>query len=243
MKKIMSIMAALALISVSVFAGSVEMKTSGPSGQGNLIWWAPSTGITNLEMTPTGLKSITMQAGAMTATATVTKQTTTPVFAATNDPTVTVTKQTTTPVFAATNAPTITVTKETVTPVFAATNDPVVTVTPQTVVVTNIYAATISYGTFTNVTYEGAGATNVFTCPTGIVWSTSTTTVMTNATATATLTAGESVAIMTNATAASSALTAGASVAIVTNVAATATLTVGESVAIMTNATVAITVP
>lgn len=73
MKKIMIIMAALALISVSVFAGSVEMKTSGPSGQGNLIWWAPSTGITNLEMTTTGLKNVKLQSGTLTTN--VVKQT------------------------------------------------------------------------------------------------------------------------------------------------------------------------
>lgn len=61
MKKVIYIMAALALISVSVQAApKVEMKTSGPSGQGNVIWWAPSTGTTNLVMTTNGISLITM---------------------------------------------------------------------------------------------------------------------------------------------------------------------------------------
>jgi len=67
MKKIMSIMAALALISVSVQAAGpkVEMKTSGPSGQGNLIWWAPSSGITNLVMTTNGVTYLYVEGGAI----------------------------------------------------------------------------------------------------------------------------------------------------------------------------------
>ncbi len=103
MKKIMIIMAALALISVSVFAGSVEMKTSGPSGQGNLIWWAPSSGITNLVMTTNGISvfnvatgaavitnaTVTIETGAVTATAAVTAQ-----RPGAQTPTITVTKQT-----------------------------------------------------------------------------------------------------------------------------------------------------
>jgi hypothetical protein len=91
MKKIMSIMAALALISVSVQAAGpkVEMKTSGPSGQGNLIWWAPSSGITNLVMTTNGISvfnvatgaavltnaTVSIETGAITATSAITKQT------------------------------------------------------------------------------------------------------------------------------------------------------------------------
>jgi hypothetical protein len=56
MKKIMTTMAVLALVAVSLQAGpKVEMKYSGPSGQGNLIWWAPSSGITNMVMTTNGI--------------------------------------------------------------------------------------------------------------------------------------------------------------------------------------------
>ena len=66
MKKIMIIMAGLALISVSVLAAGpkVEMKTSGPSGQGNLIWWAPSSGTTNLVMTTNGITVLKAAPGA-----------------------------------------------------------------------------------------------------------------------------------------------------------------------------------
>jgi len=104
MKKSMIIMAALALISVSVQAApKVEMKTSGPSGQGNLIWWAPSSGITNLVMTTNGISvfnvatgaavitnaTVTTETGAVTATAAVTAQ-----RPGAQTPTITVTKQT-----------------------------------------------------------------------------------------------------------------------------------------------------
>ena len=99
MKKIMTIMAALALVVVSLGAANVELKYSGPSSQGNPIWWAPSSGITNLMMTPTGLKNVKLQAGtlttnvvrqagAVTATAVVTPQAPGAVT-----PTITVTKQ------------------------------------------------------------------------------------------------------------------------------------------------------
>ena len=61
MKRTMIITAILAAISLSLQAGpKVEMKTSGPSGQGDLIWWAPSTGVTNLRMTVNGLTYITL---------------------------------------------------------------------------------------------------------------------------------------------------------------------------------------
>ena len=61
MKRTMIITAILAAISLSLQAGpKVEMKTSGPSGQGDLIWWAPSTGVTNLRMTVNGLTCITL---------------------------------------------------------------------------------------------------------------------------------------------------------------------------------------
>ena len=80
MKKIMIIMAGLALISVSVLAAGpkVEMKTSGPSGQGNLIWWAPSSGTTNLVMTTNGITVLKAAPGAAVvwtnASLTITRQ-------------------------------------------------------------------------------------------------------------------------------------------------------------------------
>mgnify|MGYP001358193905 CR=1 FL=1 len=61
MKRIMIITAMLAAISLSLQAEpKVEMKTSGPSGQGDVIWWAPATGVTNLAMGTGGLYNVTL---------------------------------------------------------------------------------------------------------------------------------------------------------------------------------------
>lgn len=49
----------------SVYAADVVQKYSGPSGQGSVIWWAPSTGITNMEMTTAGLKSLAIVNGSI----------------------------------------------------------------------------------------------------------------------------------------------------------------------------------
>lgn len=111
MKKVIYIMAALALISVSVQAApKVEMKTSGPSGQGNVIWWAPSSGITNLVMTTNGISVFNAATGSAVvwtnASLTITRQAAASVTNATatsaltmqrpgaQTPTITVTKQT-----------------------------------------------------------------------------------------------------------------------------------------------------
>ncbi len=96
MKKIMIIMAALALISVSARAGTVEMKTSGPSGQGDLIWWAPKTGTTNFAMGTGGLYNVTIDPR-YPVSGTVTKQTGAVTASGANNlvtPTATITKQT-----------------------------------------------------------------------------------------------------------------------------------------------------
>jgi hypothetical protein len=61
MKKIMYIMAGIALISLSLQAGpNVEMKTSGPSGQGDMAWVARATGVTNMAMGTGGLYNVTL---------------------------------------------------------------------------------------------------------------------------------------------------------------------------------------
>ena len=73
MKRIMIITAMLAAISLSLQAGpKVEMKTSGPSGQGNPIWWAPSTGITNLVMTTNGVSYLYLDGGVVLDSTTLT---------------------------------------------------------------------------------------------------------------------------------------------------------------------------
>lgn len=141
MKRIMIITAMLAAISLSLQAGpKVEMKTSGPSGQGEVIWWAPSTGITNLVMTTNGITVFTVPSGEgivyTNASLTITRQANASVTNATA--TATVTKQTG---------------EITATAVF----------TPQTVVITNVIGEeTNLYTVVTNgtiaVTVVGGGA-------------------------------------------------------------------------------------
>jgi len=65
MKKIMTSMAVLALVVVSLGAANVELKYSGPGNQGNLIWYAPSSGITNLVMTTNGVTYLYIEGGAI----------------------------------------------------------------------------------------------------------------------------------------------------------------------------------
>lgn len=141
MKKSMIITAMLAAISLSLQAGpEVKMKTSGPSGQGEVIWWAPSTGITNLVMTTNGITVFTVPSGEgivyTNASLTITRQANASVTNATA--TATVTKQTG---------------EITASAVF----------TPQTVVITNVIGEeTNLYTVVTNgtiaVTVVGGGA-------------------------------------------------------------------------------------
>lgn len=142
MKKGMTIIAVLTLIAVASFAAGpeVKMKTSGPSGQGDLIWWAPSTGITNLVMTTNGITVFTVPSGEgivyTNASLTITRQANASVTNATA--TATITKQTG---------------EITATAVF----------TPQTVVITNVIGeetnlyTVVTNGTIT-VTVVGGGA-------------------------------------------------------------------------------------
>lgn len=62
-KWITGISAMLLIVVLSIFAADVKVKYSGPSGQGDLIYYAPSTSITNLKMTSTGLKDVVVEAG------------------------------------------------------------------------------------------------------------------------------------------------------------------------------------
>ncbi|MFA5377932.1 MAG: hypothetical protein WC455_19435 [Dehalococcoidia bacterium] len=237
MKKAIIITAMLAGIVLPLFAANVEMKYSGPSGQGNLIFVAPSTGTTNLEMTTTGLKNITLQGGALIATPTVTRQANPSMTAATATganvlaaPTITVTAQrpgaqtptiTVTPQAPATVTPTITVTKETGAVTASGANNlvtPTATITPQapgavtpTITVTaqapGAQTPTITVTLTTAVGYDSTGAA------------------ITNA-------AGESLAFVTGVTATCSALL---------DYATNATATCSALPNFITNATCAIT--
>ena len=78
-KKLVLVAAALAVISCAVQAApNVQLKYSGPSGQGDLIWWAPSTGTTNLVMTTNGVSVFTVPTGSgvvyTNASLTITRQ-------------------------------------------------------------------------------------------------------------------------------------------------------------------------
>ena len=95
MKKVITIMAA-ALVALPLLAANVEVKYSGPSGQGDVIWYAPSTETTNLTMTTTGLKNVKLQSGTLTTN--VVKQTGAVTAEGTNNlvtPTIIVTIETT----------------------------------------------------------------------------------------------------------------------------------------------------
>jgi len=59
MKKIMEIMA-FALIALPLIGANVEVKYSGPSGQGDVIYKATATGITNMTMGTGGLYNVTL---------------------------------------------------------------------------------------------------------------------------------------------------------------------------------------
>lgn len=60
MKRTCIILAAgLTMICLPLLAGNVEMKFSGPSGQGDLIWKAPASGVTNMAMGTSGLYNVT----------------------------------------------------------------------------------------------------------------------------------------------------------------------------------------
>ena len=152
MKKAMIITAMLAGIALPLFAANVEMKYSGPSGQGNLIFVAPSTGVTNLEMTTNGLKNVTLQSGAIIATPTVTRQASPSMTAATAvganvlaAPTITVTAQR-----PGAQTPTITVTPLAPSPV-----TPTITITAQR---PGAQTPTITVTLTTAVGYDSTGA-------------------------------------------------------------------------------------
>jgi hypothetical protein len=166
MKKAMIITAMLAGIALPLFAANVEMKYSGPSGQGNLIFVAPSTGVTNLEMTTNGLKNVTLQSGAIIATPTVTRQASPSMTAATAvganvlaAPTITVTAQR-----PGAQTPTITVTAQrpgaqtptiTVTPLAPSPVTPTITITAQR---PGAQTPTITVTLTTAVGYDSTGA-------------------------------------------------------------------------------------
>jgi hypothetical protein len=66
MKKHAIMLGAILLFGAVIgFAADVEMKTSGPSGQGTIIWYAPKTGITNLVMTTNGVTYLYIEGGAI----------------------------------------------------------------------------------------------------------------------------------------------------------------------------------
>ena len=133
MKKIMTTMAVLALVVVSLQAANVEMKYSGPSSQGNLIWWAPSSGVTNLVMTTNGISVFTVPTGSgvvyTNASLTITRQAVASATNATATSALTMQRP-------GAQTPTITVTKQT-----ASLTNVVDGVTNVFVVVTNVTAA------------------------------------------------------------------------------------------------------
>jgi len=64
MKKVISIMA-ICLVALPLLASDVELKYSGPSGQGTPIWYAPKTGVTNMVMTTNGVSVLTLVDGSI----------------------------------------------------------------------------------------------------------------------------------------------------------------------------------
>ena len=56
MKKFITFTVVLAVGCFTIWAATVEVKFSGPSGQGKIIYWAPSTGTTNLVMGANGIE-------------------------------------------------------------------------------------------------------------------------------------------------------------------------------------------
>jgi hypothetical protein len=108
-KKIQVLMAMLLFAGVALGA-NVVLKYSGPSGQGDLIWVCPATGVTNLVMGTNGITTFTVPTGAgivyTNASLTITRQAVASVTNATatsaltmqrpgaQTPTITVTKQT-----------------------------------------------------------------------------------------------------------------------------------------------------
>lgn len=162
--------ALLAILSLSVMASAkdVEVKWSGPSGMGQLIYWSPDYGLTNMVISSNGITSVRFGSGAITPT--VTKSTSAVSYAKTNAPTITVSPLSTTLNYAGTNAPTVTV-----------------TLTPLTLVFTNVTDDQATTNIYTVVT--GMTASAVASVTAGSL------SVMTNATATATLTEGTIVPI------------------------------------------------
>jgi hypothetical protein len=69
MRKIFQVIAVVMLMSSSVLAAGVEVKWSGPSGQGDMTFWNPTNSSTNLVLTSTGNVTIpnTLTAGTITA--------------------------------------------------------------------------------------------------------------------------------------------------------------------------------
>ena len=88
--RVMLIVAFVALLAalVTARAANVELKYSGPSGQGDLIWYSPAFGVTNMVMGTNGVRGLNFAPGealtnstlslertVVTGTVTVTKQT------------------------------------------------------------------------------------------------------------------------------------------------------------------------
>jgi len=97
MKKVLEIMA-FALVALPLIGGNIKVDYSGPSGQGDMIFKAKSTGTTNLAMGTGGLYHVTLDGDGGIA-ATVTKETGAVTAAGANSlitPTATVTYDTTT---------------------------------------------------------------------------------------------------------------------------------------------------
>ena len=86
MKEKLIVWTIASLLPIALFAASVEVSSTGPSGQGDLSWKAKATGVTNFAMGTGGLYNVTIdprypisgtatkQTGAVTATAVVTPQ-------------------------------------------------------------------------------------------------------------------------------------------------------------------------
>jgi hypothetical protein len=89
------------LLPIAIIAGNIDVGSTGPSGQGDLVYKARATGVTNLAMGTGGVYNLTIdprypisgtvtkQTGAVTATAVVTPQAPTTVT-----PTITLTPET-----------------------------------------------------------------------------------------------------------------------------------------------------
>ncbi len=206
MKERLIVWTIVSLLPIAIIAGNIDVSSTGPSGQGDLVYKARATGVTNLAMGTGGVYNVTVdprypisgtatkQTGVVTATAVVTPQAPDVVT-----PTITVTAQR-----PGAQTPTITVT-----PQAPATVTPTITVTPQTGAVTasggnNLVTITNYFNPVQETVSltDTNGVTAIVV--TNITWSTAVYSFATNGIVIVTVTGGD--AVMTNATAASSAL-------------------------------------